>query len=278
MPSTSLPTHHDAPPGLQAWLDTVDASKEPSVREVTIDGVRCVVKRRRPGLLRGLSYGLRYLRAFGLALGSLMFLGEFPRPSVLLRNGLTYEGQRLRRLSEAGCRVPNVWAEGPGLLVLEHVGDDMADLMRAAFVEKRREWARGIAIDLAQFHDQGHCHGGAQIRNVTLRDGQFWRIDFEENIGEALSLPMAQAYDLYQMISSLMGLRKLDDPDPVGLGELMLNAYFEARPAPQVRARLRRLARIVCGSASVLRPIGGRLRGRDIQGFFRVADTLRALL
>jgi tRNA A-37 threonylcarbamoyl transferase component Bud32 len=274
----TLPHHHDAPPGLQAWLDAVDATQEPSVRDVVIDGVRCVIKRRRPGLMRGLSYGVRYLRALGLAMGSLLFLGEFPRPSVLLRNGLTYEGQRLRRLSQAGCRVPDVWAESPGLLVLEHVGDDMAELIRHGSIAQRREWARGLAIDLAQFHDGGHCHGGAQIRNVTLRDGQFWRIDFEENIGGALSLPLAQAYDLYQMVSSLLSLRKLDDPDPVGLGRLMLSTYFEARPAPQVRARLRRLARIICGSATVLRPIGGRMSGRDIQGFFRVADTLRPLL
>lgn len=274
----SLPPHRDAPPGLRDWLNAVDAAKEPSIREVVIDGVRCVVKRRRPGLRRGLSYGVRYLRAFGLAVGCLLFLGEFPRPGVLLRNGLRYEGLRLRRLARAGCRVPAVWAEGPGLLVLEHVGDDMAELIRHASESQRREWVRGVAIDLAQFHDGGHCHGGAQIRNVTMRDGRFWRIDFEENIGGALSLPLAQAYDLFQTISSLLSLRKLDDPDPVELGRLMLNAYFTARPAPQVHARLRRLARIICHSATVLRPIGGRLSGRDIQGFFRVAETLRPLL
>ena len=225
----------------------------------------------------GLSYGLRYLRALGLAIGCKVFLGEFPRPSVLLRNGLAYEAERLRRLSQAGCRVPDVWVDAPGLLVLEHVGEDFANLIRHAGPAQRVQWVRDLAVDLAEFHAQGHCHGGAQIRNVTLRDGLLWRIDFEENIGGALSLPLAQAYDLYQLLSSLLGLRKLDDADPVGLGKLLLNVYFETYPAPEVRARLKRLARVICGSASVLRPLGGRLPGRDIQGFFRVADTLRTL-
>lgn len=276
MPTTT-PLHHYAPAGLQAWLDSVDAAREPSVREVEIDGITCVVKRRKAGVMRGVSYGLRYLRALGLAIGCKLFLGEFPRPSVLLRNGLAYEAERLRRLSQAGCRVPDVWVEAPGLLVLEHVGQDFAYLIRHAEPVQRRQWVRDLAIDLAEFHAHGHCHGGAQIRNVTLRDGQLWRIDFEENIGGALSPPLAQAYDLYQLLSSLLGLRKLDDADPVGLGKLMLNTYFEAHAAPGVRARLKRLASVICGSAAILRPVGKHIPGRDIEGFFRVADALRTL-
>lgn len=275
-PSTTS-AHHQAPAGLQAWLDSVDAAREPSVREIEIDGVACVVKRRRPGVKRGLSYGLRYLRALGLAVGCKVFLGEFPSPRVLLRNGLPYEAERLRHLSQAGCRVPDVWVEAPGLLVLEHVGEDFADLIRHASPEQRVSWVRALAIDLAQFHAQGHCHGGAQIRNVTLCNDLLWRIDFEENIGGALSLPLAQAYDLYQMVSSLLGLRKLNDPDPVGLGTLMLETYFATYPAPEVRARLTRLARVICGAAAVLRPVLGRVPGRDIRGFFHVADTLHTL-
>jgi len=148
-----------------------------------------------------------------------------------------------------------VWMVAPGLLVLEHVGQDMADLIRHASPEQRTHWVREVALDLAQFHTQGHCHGGAQIRNVTLRDDLLWRIDFEENIGGALSLPLAQAYDVYQTLSSLLGLRKLDDADPIGLATLLLDTYFAAHPEPQVRARLKRLARVICGSASVLRPV-----------------------
>ncbi|OZI23016.1 hypothetical protein CAL18_08975 [Bordetella genomosp. 7] len=271
------PPHSQAPAGLQAWLDSVDSAREPSVREVVIDGTACVIKRRRAGLARGISYALRYVRALFLAVGCKLFLGEFPRPSVLLRNGLPYEAQRLRALAQAGCRVPHVWREAPGLLVLEHVGADLAGVLRHGDPGQREHWVRRLAIDLAQFHAAGHCHGGAQVRNITLRDGQLWRIDFEENIGGALSLPLAQAYDLFQLVSSLLALRKLDDDNLPALGKLLVDVYFVTHPAPAVRARLQRLARVVGGAAAVLRPVAGRLPGRDVQGFFRVADTLRTL-
>ncbi|MCC3262366.1 hypothetical protein LLE87_29800, partial [Paenibacillus polymyxa] len=81
-------------------------------------------------ILQGVSYVLRYVRALFLAVGCKVFLGEFPRPSVLLRNGLAHEGQRLAQLLEPGARVPEVWWREQNLLVLEFVGEDLADLIR----------------------------------------------------------------------------------------------------------------------------------------------------
>src|SRR5690606_35164898 len=157
-----------------------------------------------------------------------------------------------------------------GLLVLEHVGADLAGVLRHGDPGQREHWVRSLAIDLAQFHAAGHWHGGAQVRNITLRGGELWRIDFEENIGGALSLPLAQAYDLFQLVSSLLALRKLADDNLPALGKLLLDVYFVPQPAPAVRARLQRLARVVGGAAAVLRPAAGRLPGRDVQGCVRV--------
>ncbi|AUT47131.1 RIO1 family regulatory kinase/ATPase [Achromobacter sp. AONIH1] len=275
---TQPPVHHNAPPGLRAWLDSVDASREPSVREVTIDGVRCVIKRRRPSLGGGLSYALRYARALFLGLGCKLFLGEFPRPGVVLRNGLEHEAERLSALLQAGCRVPEVWWRERGLLVLEYVGEDLADLIRNEDSTTRLWLARAAAADLAAFHARGLWHGGAQIRNITLREGELWRIDFEENIGSALSRPLTQAYDLFQMLASITSLRTL--PDDVGrsLGKLALDVYFEHHPDAEVKKCLRRLARVLRVIAAPLRPLLGRLPSRDVQGFFRVADILQPLL
>jgi tRNA A-37 threonylcarbamoyl transferase component Bud32 len=275
---TPPPVHHNAPPGLRAWLDSVDAEREPSVRDVTIDGVRCIIKRRRPSLASGVSYVLRYARALFLGLGCKLFLGEFPRPGILLRNGLEHEARRLKQLLQAGCRVPEVWWQEEGLLVLEFVGEDLADLIRNEDTTSRLWLTRAAATDLAAFHARGLWHGGAQIRNITLQDGELWRIDFEENIGSTLSRPLAQAYDLFQMLASLVSLRKL--PDDVGraLGKLALDVYFECNPDPEVKARLRRLTRVLSFIATPLRPLLGRLPSRDVQGFFRVADILQPLL
>jgi len=274
----SASPHSHAPAGLRAWLRGAEAAAVDTVAEVVVDGVPCVVKRRRPGVGRGLSYVLRYLRAAALAAGCRLFLGEFPRPGVLLRNGLDHEAGRLRHLLAAGCRVPEVWWQEPGLLVLEHVGESMPVRMRRADPQGLRELVQAVASDLAGFHRRGFWHGGAQIRNLTLRDGQVWRIDFEENIGSALSLPLAQAYDLYQALSSLHAMRGMPEPMLPELGTLLIDTYFATQPEPAVRERARRIARLVCGAARVLRPVAGRWSGRDIRAFFRVAHTLQGLL
>ncbi|OZI33852.1 hypothetical protein CAL29_09715 [Bordetella genomosp. 10] len=274
---TSSPVHQSPPPDLQAWLEAAAKRPLPQVLETELDGIHFVVKRRRASLGGGLSYVLRYLRAFFLGLGCKLFLGEFPRPGVLLRNGLDFEAQRLRVLLADDCRVPAIWHEAPGLLVLEHVGEDLSSVIRHGSAETRSRWARLAGRDLAEFHRRGHCHGGAQIRNLTIRNDELWRIDFEENIGEALSPPLAQAYDLFQLVASLVSLRKLPAEIMPGLARDMVQGYFEVNPDARVRDRLARLGRVLGGVARLLRPLLGRLSSRDVQGFFRVADLLRDL-
>lgn len=277
--TTPPPQHSEPPASLRAWLDAGNAAAlNRSVAELTLDGVRCVVKLRRPGTGRGISYVLRYLRASVLAVMCRPFLGEFARPGVLLRNGLPYEAERLRHLGQASCRVPDVWWQQPGMLVLEHVGDNLPWRLRESDPAVRRELVRAVALDLAAFHARGFWHGGAQLRNLTLRHGEIWRIDFEENIGGALSLPLAQAYDVFQTLSSLQSMRRVPAAELPQLGVLALQTYLDARRDPAVHAALRRIARLVCGASRVLGPLGRRLPWRDVQAFFRLADTLRLLL
>ncbi len=271
------PQHVDAPASLAQWLASVDASREPSVSVIDIEGVKGVVKRRRPGLGRGVSYALRYVRAAALGAGCKLFLGEWPAPGVLVHNGLAHEASRLRLMDQADWRVPLVWSYAPGELVLEYVGDDMPGVLRRATPEGQRWFATEIALDLAAFHARGLWHGGAQVRNLTWHHDEIWRIDFEENIGAALSLPLAQAYDVYQCLSSLVALRGLSDDVALDLGTRMLEAYLSAQPNDAVRAALSRMARTICGAARVLRPVLAWVPGRDVQGFFRVAHCLRLL-
>ena len=273
----SRPNHHARPPGLDAWLLSVDATKEPSVRVIEIDGTRCVIKRRRASVLRGVSYVIRYIRASVLAVGCKVFLGEFPSPRVLLRNGLPYEAERLKVLDAANLRVPLIWAEAPGMLALEYVGDDMPGVLRRADPAARRTLARAIARDLAEFHQAGFSHGGAQVRNLICQNDAIWRIDFEENIGEALSLPLAQAYDVYQCIASITALRGIAGDAAQTLGDEVLRAYLHANDDAAVRLALGRFARLFGRASTLLRPLFGKLPGRDIQGFFRTAHTLGLL-
>lgn len=277
-PTSTRPHHVQAPASLGQWLAGVDASREPSVRIIEVDGVKGVVKRRRPGLGRGISYALRYVRAAALGAGCKLFLGQWPAPGVLVHNGLAHEVSRLRQMDDADWRVPLVWSYVPGELVLEYVGDDMPGVLRRATSERQRWYATAIAEDLAAFHARGLWHGGAQVRNLTWHQDEIWRIDFEENIGAALSLDLAQAYDVYQCLSSLVALRGLSDGVALELGTQVLQAYLLAHPDADVRLALTRMARTLCTAARVLKPVLGWVPGRDVQGFFRVAHCLRLLL
>jgi hypothetical protein len=111
-------------------------------------------------------------------------------------------------------------------------------------------------------------------------DGTVTRIDFEENIGEALSLPLAQAYDVFQMLSSMAGLRG-HEFSPVGrqaLCQQLLTIYLGANPDPMVRASLIAIEKHL---AAIKKYLGWCLKwipGRDIQGFLSVTNTLRLSL
>lgn len=270
--------HHAAPAGLDAWLVDQDVARAPTVVEAELDGEMFVVKRERGSWWGHIDYALRYIRAAGLAVFCKVLLGEFPSPSVLLRNGLSYETERLVYLNRIGCAVPAVWRSAPGLLVLEHVGVDLADLIRNGTPEYRLALTLAAGQDLAAFHRRGLWHGGSQIRNLTVRDGRLWRIDFEENIGDALSLPLAQAYDLFQMLASLLSLRALSPTVMHDLGRQMLEHYFHANPSDEIRFHLMRISRLLDIVSMILHPLLGRLPWRDVQGFFRVVDVLHRFL
>ena len=270
-------------PGFQLaitrWL--ADHRAEPSsVHIVDIAGHRCVIKLRRPKLTDAIVNAIHYLRAGILSLICWLTLGERPSISVLMRTGLNDEASRLEFLKRQGCRVPTVWHHEPGVLVLEYVGQDMPYLIRIDTPAIRLLWMDRAAQDLAAFHRAGFVHGGAQLRNLMCEGLMMTRIDFEENIGEALSRPLAQAYDVYQMLSSMAGLRgeQFGPDERQALCLRLLQTYLQANPDPEVKDQLRRLGRVI---GSIQRYLGWflkRLPGRDIRGLLYVSDALRLSL
>ena len=270
-------------PGFQLaitrWLADHRAERS-SVHIVDIAGHRCVIKLRRPKLTDAVVNAIHYLRAGILSLICWLTLGERPSVSVLMRTSLNDEASRLEFLKRQGCRVPTVWHHEPGVLVLEYVGQDMPYLIRIDTPAIRLLWMDRAAQDLAAFHRAGFVHGGAQLRNLMCEGLVMTRIDFEENIGEALSRPLAQAYDVYQMLSSMAGLRgeQFGPDERQTLCLRLLQTYLQANPDPEVKDQLRRLGRV---TGSIQRYLGlflKRLPGRDIRGLLYVSDALRLSL
>ena len=265
---------------LEQWL-LLHADDPTGVSFVEFAGHSCVVKRYRAKWFSPLIAGLKFAKVVVLSWLCWLLMGERPLPQRLLKNNLQDEAQRLVRLKDAGSSVPKVWYHAPEILVLEYVGQDMPYLIRMATPEGRLELMSRAAQELANFHRAGFVHGGAQLRNLMVSDdGTATRIDFEENIGEALSLPLAQAYDVFQMISSMAGLRghEFSLNERQTLCHQLLAAYLGANPDPLVRAQLISIEKKF---AVIKKYLGWCLKsipGRDIQGFLYVANTLRLSL
>lgn len=265
---------------LDQWLLS-HADDAAGVSFVELAGHSCVVKRHRAKWFSPLIAGLKFVKVVVLSWLCWLLMGERPSSQVLLKNTLRDEADRLVRLKAAGSSVPNVWYQAPDLLVLEYAGQDMPYLIRIAAPEGRLTLMSKAAQELAHFHRAGFVHGGAQLRNLMIHeDGTATRIDFEENIGEALSLPLAQAYDVFQMLSSMAGLRghEFSPAERQALCHQLLTTYLRANPDPLVRASLTAIEKHF---AAIKKYLGWCLKwipGRDIQGFLCVTNTLRLSL
>jgi len=258
---------------LEQWL-LLHADDPTGVSFVEFAGHSCVVKRYRAKWFSPLIAGLKFAKVVVLSWLCWLLMGERPSPQRLLKNNLQDEAQRLVRLKDAGSSVPKVWYHAPEVLVLEYVGQDMPYLIRMATPEGRLGLMSRAAQELANFHRAGFVHGGAQLRNLMVSDdGTATRIDFEENIGEALSLPLAQAYDVFQMVSSMAGLRGHE----FGLNERqmlchqLLAGYLGANPDPLVRTQLISIEKKFTAIKKYLGWCLKSIPGRDIQGFLYVA-------
>jgi len=271
-------THSD-PQFLKALSDWLraHATLTHEVSVVELAGRLCVIKIKRPSLLGRLSYGVRYLRAFLISLLCWWGFKERPSARILLRNRVEDETERLLTLHTRHYPAPEVLYHGPSVLVLDYVGESLPTILRESTPEARLKWMDLAAQDLAGFHRAGFVHGGAQLRNLMVDGERITRIDFEENIGEALSRPLGQAYDVYQMMSSMAGLRgeQFSEQERRLLCDRLLDAYLAANPDPAVTAQLKRLGKLFGGVQKYTEWLLRRLPGRDVRGFLYVSDALR---
>lgn len=214
----------------------------------------------------------RYLRSWFLSLGCALVFGEFVRPARLRSGGLEHEARRLQEWRAQGVRVPRVHFQSGEFLVLEDCGRPLPEVLEAASPAEREAFLERIVAELASFHRAGHWHGGAQIRNLTFARGQIWRIDFEEAAGNALPLPLMQAYDLVLCLHSM--LDHLDGD--VGQGARLIDAYFRKTRSVKVAGAFSRIGRIA-GFLLLFEPWLGAMesRHRDVRRTLQLVRLLQ---
>jgi len=189
---------------------------------------------------------------------------------------LAYEVRRITHLADAGERVPAILAFEKDCLLLDYAGNTLEQQLYDIPIADRITLLDAALDDLARFHRAGHWHGGAQIKNILLQDGAFIRIDFETRLGDWLSQPVMQAYDLLLFINSSTLLSGMKDHDVgTNLAKHLLAHYLEIAPhADAVRAVLRRVRpalRVLC---ALTRPWRYR-RGRSLRRIFVLRDMLQ---
>lgn len=208
-------------------------------------------------------------------------IGQRPPTSALSLSGATvsmdFEAKRLTELAAAGVRVPAVLLRSSDTLVLEYCGTAIADLLEGWEAITWRRMLPRLAHELGEFHAAGHWHGGAQIKNLVLRDDIVTRIDFEEHFGDVVPLPVAQACDLILFINSISLAARIDETESRRLLPILLDHYRAVHPSPDVERVLRRVVpalRVLTRTATVFR----RLSRKGIRRAAILADVLAAHL
>lgn len=201
------------------------------VHVLTLMGQRYVMKFRRPA-------DRTRIRVWATSALCGALFGQLPKPKRLLPGCIQHEASRLRTLRKQGVRVPKVHLETNDHLILEHCGETVETLLKNAPDAQRTELLRIAVDDLIEFHQAGHWHGGAQVRNLTLKNGQVYRIDFEEQLGAALPLPYAQAFDVLLAFTSMIDYLH---GDRTRLGVTLLSRYLKQTSSAEVITTLARL-------------------------------------
>ena len=207
--------------------------------------------RREPGRLWRESMSALACRvAFGLAVS----------PRAFRAGSIDYEAQRLKNLQAHHIAVPKLLLSQPQYIVMEHCGASIESMLNDQ--HQRDMLLPRIVENLLELHKAGQWHGGAQVRNLTLKNDHIFRIDFEEKTGDALPLYMAQAYDVILCFNSLGKYMNFD----LDRGEQLLTQYLSQHQDPNMYDTLHRVLRLLLRLHHVITLFGEKLQNRsDIQ-------------
>ena len=192
-------------------------------------------------------------------------------------SGMDYEAGRLKRLAADGVRVPRLALLAPEFFVLEHCGSIVESHLAKWPPETWRRELPRLAGELGEFHRAGHWHGGAQIKNVTLQDGVSYRIDFEEDFGEFLPLPVTQAADLVLFLNSISLSGPIVESEARRLLPQLIDHYFTANPDPEIKDVIRRGWPLMKRLAGIARPFR-RWSNKGIPRVLILVDVFREYL
>lgn len=179
------------------------------------------------------------------------------------------EQRRLQALRASGVQVPEILSAGDGFLVLGDMGSTLAARLRQVDPEEAGRLLASAAHEVARVHAAGLYLGQPLARNITVDEaGRVGFLDFEEDPGEILPVPQAQARDWLVFAAGAARHAPFDD---VWLARTL-------RPALEgVPEEARGLLRSSVERLGFLRPLTARL-GRRPAGIGKAVASLQRAL
>lgn len=187
-----------------------------------------------------------------------------------------FEVQRLQSFYAAGVCVPRVVLTTNHFFILDYCGNVVATLLEGWPRQIWRAELLKLAEELAAFHQAGHWHGGAQIKNVTMLEGKSYRIDFEEDFGNFIPLELAQLNDIILFLNSISLAGPIDEAEARHLLPLLLERYFLAHPASEIKQLLPRILPLLRTLSTLIRPFQ-RWSKKGIRRVLILMDVLEEL-
>ena len=181
---------------------------------------------------------------------------------------IRHEAATLARLAAGGIRVPDILHVEDDYFVMSDVGPSLEAVIRDNPAEGDG-LVRNALDELRRLHDLRFAHGGAQIKNMAVREGVIHFLDFEEVVPER-HLEDFQVRDLFLFLFSLE--RCGFNPDLPGLLAAYGKGGAEARPARLLRF-LKKMRIITIADSRLFR----WLKIRDIRAISTLVKKAAAL-
>ncbi len=180
------------------------------------------------------------------------------------------EAARLQALGERGWPVPVVYAVHRDYLVLSDNGVSVHDVLPDLDADARLDLLTRALDFVIGLHARGGWHGGCQVRNLTLMDGEFGVIDFEDDLEGSMSLAAAQARDI---VMFLMSSARHVEGDPVPALTILTRRALKRSAAP-VREQLEAFTSRTSAFRPLARLASDRLGrdGRDLSALILALD------
>lgn len=243
-------------PGIMTYTipqDVLDAARF-NVLVHHVNGERVFVKRKRPkkNPLGKLAQGVLHRLTGNL----LMMPVEEPADG-----NVRHESEVLRRLGDLGVRVPRILHVTDDYFVMSDVGKTLEQVFREQ-PETVGHYLDKTMLALRHFHDLGFAHGGNQMKNFTVLDGEIHFIDFDESIPDR-HVEEFQLRDVFLLFLSLE--RNGYDPDIERLCRV-----YDGDDGGRTLARIVESIRVMRVARILDNRLLDRLSMRDIRGLLRL--------